>query len=299
VPAPRLTIVTPSFRQGTFLERTMHSVLAQNYPTLEYVVQDGGSDDETLEILHRYEGQLTRWASEPDEGQADAINRGFRETQGDIMAWLNSDDLLLPGALSYVSRYFVEHPDVDVVYGNRLMIDVSDGEIGAWILPGHDDFALTLADFVPQETLFWRRRIWDAVGGAVDPTFGYALDWDLLLRFRDAGAKMVHVPRFLGAFRVHDAQKTTAAESLGRIECDRLRERVHGRPLTLEEVSRHLKPYIQRHILVHTRERALQRVRRSRQLVETSPRPPWVALAGEAQKRGPLERHGDATAIDG
>ena len=171
-PAPTISIVTPSYEQGRFLDRTLYSVASQGYPALEYVVQDGGSSDETLEVLRRYEPVLTRWASEPDEGQADAINRGFRNTTGEIMAWLNSDDLLLPGTLSYVARYFAEHPGVDVVYGNRLMIDENDAQIGAWILPAHDDVVLTYADFVPQETLFWRRRLWDSVGGSVDPTSG-------------------------------------------------------------------------------------------------------------------------------
>ncbi len=109
---------------------------------------------------------------------------------------------------------------------------------------GHDDLALTLADYVPQETLFWRRRIWDAAGGYVDPSFGYALDWDLLLRFRDAGATMVRLPRFLGAFRIHAEQKTSAADALGLEEMARLRERVHGRPVSIDEVLPRLRPYL-------------------------------------------------------
>ena len=237
-PAPTITIVTPSYQQGRFLDRTIYSVVSQQYPRLEYVVQDGGSSDGTLDVLRRFDHALTRSVSEPDGGQADAINRGFSETTGDVMAWLNSDDLLLPGSLAYVARFFVEHPDVDVVYGNRLLIDENDGQIGSWILPRHDDLALTLADFVPQETLFWRRRVWDAVGGRVDPDFGYALDWDLLLRFRDAGAKMVRLPRYLGAFRVHDEQKTTVFDLLGLDECARLLARVHGRNLSRERGGR-------------------------------------------------------------
>ena len=105
------------------------------------------------------------------------------------------------------------------------MIDESDGQIGAWVLPKHDDRALTLADYVPQETLFWRRRIWNAVGGFVDTEFKFAVDWDLLLRFRHAGAKIVHVPRFLGAFRVHADQKTFVERKVGQAECELLRER--------------------------------------------------------------------------
>jgi len=295
-PAPTISIVTPSFAQGRFLERTLNSILGQHYPALEYFVQDGGSTDKTLEILRRYDGQLSGWASEPDAGQADAINRGFRHSTGEIMAWLNSDDLLLPGSLAYVARYFVDHPDVDVVYGHRLMIDESDGQIGAWILPKHDDIALTVADYIPQETLFWRQRIWDAAGGRVDASFGYALDWDLLLRFREAGAKMVRLPRFLGAFRIHDEQKTTGIHELGVTETARLRERVHGRDLPIEDVTRLLRPYLKRHILVHTRQRfvdrlPLQRIKVTTTRGESSQHVPLAKSLGVAQPANGEQLH--------
>jgi FkbM family methyltransferase len=263
-PAPMISVVTPSFAHGRFIERTLWSVLDQGYPALEYFVQDGGSTDETLEILQRYGDRLSGWVSEPDGGQADAINRGFARTTGEIMAWLNSDDLLLPGSLAYVAAFFAAHQAVDVVYGHRVMIDDCDGRIGAWIMPRHDDRALTLADFVPQETLFWRRRIWDQVGGGLDLDFGYALDWDLLLRFREAGAKMERLPRFLGAFRVHDAQKTLAAHPLGEVEMARLRERVHGRSLSIAEVNDGLRPYLRRHVVLHLRQRVVDRLPKAR-----------------------------------
>jgi len=259
-PAPTVSIVTPSFQQGRFLGRTLYSVVSQKYPALEYVVQDGGSSDETLDVLQRFGPLLLRWASEPDDGQADAINRGFAQTSGEIMSWLNSDDLLLPGSLAYVARYFAEHPEVDVVYGYRLTIDEDDRQIGSRIPPAHDDLALTLADYIPQETLFWRRRVWDAAGACVDPSFNYALDWELLLRFRDAGARMVCLPRYLGAFRVHDKQKSAIAYEVGLVEGASLRKRVHGRPVSIEEVLQRLRPYLVRHILVHTRRRALDRL---------------------------------------
>ena len=246
------------------MARTLHSVLSQNYPALEYFVQDGGSTDETIEVLRRYDGQLSGWASEPDDGQGDAINRAFSRTAGDLMGWLNSDDIQLPGALAYVAHYMATHPEVDVVYGNRILIDENDGQIGLWVLPRHDDTALTLADFIPQETLFWRRSIWEAVGGRVDPAFGYALDWDLLLRFREAGATMVHLPRFLGAFRVHEEQKTSAQDALGARECAELRARTHGGPMSLEEVVTELKPYLRRHVLAHSWRRFLDRMPQQR-----------------------------------
>jgi glycosyltransferase involved in cell wall biosynthesis len=293
-PAPAISIVTPSFQQGRYLDRTIYSVVRQKYPALEYVVQDGGSTDETLDVLKRFESLLTRWVSEPDEGQAEAINKGFAATTGEIMAWLNSDDLLLPGSLAYVARYFAEHPDVDVVYGHRLMIDEDDGQIGAWILPAHDDLALTLADYVPQETLFWRRRIWERIGGAVDPSFAYALDWDLLLRFRDAGAKIVRLPRYLGAFRVHDEQKTTATDAVGNEEVALLRKRVHGRSVPIEEVLERLGPYFLRHILIHSWCRFVDRLPLQRVVVPTVPVEPWLrtpqAAMLAAADDGPVDR---------
>ncbi|MBA2742294.1 MAG: glycosyltransferase [Actinobacteria bacterium] len=287
--APTITIVTPSFQQGRFLERTIYSVVSQQYPDLEYVVQDGGSSDQTLDVLQRFEPLLTRWISEEDGGQGDAINRGFRETTGDIMAWLNSDDLLLPGSLACVARFFVEQPDVDVVYGHRLMIDENDAQIGSWILPRHDDVALTLADYIPQETLFWRRRVWEAVGSRVDPSFAYALDWDLLLRFRDVGAKMARIPRYLGAFRVHDEQKTTVSHMVGSSECSRLRERVHGRDISVHEVYQRLKPYLLRHLLIDTCHRFVDRMPVQRVPVSTVPSEPWLRLhAAEAVRGQPI-----------
>ena len=191
---PTISIVTPSFRQGHFIERTLLSVLNQNYPKLEYYVQDGGSTDNTIAILKSYEDKLSGWVSKKDSGQSQAINHGFANTKGEIMAWLNSDDLLLPGALAVVADYFNLHPDVDVVYGNRLLIDENDMEIGRWIMPGHDSDILSWVDYVPQETLFWRRSIWDKAGGQIDESFRFAMDWDLLVRLRDAGAKFAHIP---------------------------------------------------------------------------------------------------------
>jgi len=249
---PRISLVTPSFNQGRFLERTIRSVLDQGYPNLDYGVQDGGSTDESVAVLERYASRLDRWSSEPDAGQAQAINRGFERASGEIMGWLNSDDLLLPGALACVARFFRRHPDVDVIYGHRLLIDEDDLEIGRWVMPPHCDEALVWADFVPQETLFWRRTAWEAVGAKLDESFQFALDWDLLLRLRSAGARFARVPRFLAAFRVHPRQKTSS-ELTGRggAEIERLQRRLHGRVLSQEELSRALRGYLFRHLLHH------------------------------------------------
>ncbi|HEY1191883.1 MAG TPA: glycosyltransferase family 2 protein [Gemmata sp.] len=245
---PVISIATPSFNQGHFLEHTIHSVLSQEYPRLEYVVQDGGSTDRTAEVLDRHRSKLFRCESRKDNGQSQAINLGLAGTTGEIMAYLNSDDLLLPGALHTVAKYFEDHPDVDVVYGHRVLIDGEGYELGRWVLPKHSDEMLRWADYVPQETMFWRRRIWDKVGG-IDESFRFAMDWDLLLRFQAAGAKMVRLPRFLGAFRIHNSSKTmTVVNTQGMAEMSRLRLRVHGREVTNLEIMAGLRRYHAWHV---------------------------------------------------
>src|SRR5216117_1557842 len=135
---PTISIVTPSLNQDKFIERTIASVTSQQYPGLEYIVQDGGSTDGTLDFLKKHEPASLRWFSEADSGQSNALNRGFRRTSGEIMAWLNSDDLILPGTLQYVGTFFARNPNVDVIYSHRIVIDEDDQEIGRWILPPHD-----------------------------------------------------------------------------------------------------------------------------------------------------------------
>ncbi len=236
---PRIGLVTPSYNQAQFLGSTMTNVFRQNYPHLLYVVQDGGSTDGSVDIIQREAARLHHWESARDAGQADAIRKGFTHVAGslapnDIMAWLNSDDLLAPRALHAVARYFVKHPDVDVVYGHRIIIDNADRDIARWIMPPHENAALEWIDYVPQETLFWRKRAWDRVGG-LDPTFQFALDWDLIARFQQAGLKLVRLPWFLGAFRVHVAQKTSQQiHTLGHEEMNRIRAYLHGGAVNID-----------------------------------------------------------------
>jgi FkbM family methyltransferase len=248
---PSVQIVTPSYGQAQFIERTVRSVLAQRYPNLRYVVQDGGSKDATIEVLRSLESPSWSWHSERDDGQADAINRGFAGDDSELMGWLNADDLLLPGALHSAAGYLAQHPEVDVVYGHRLMIDEHDRRVGLWVTPPHDPAILRMADYVPQETLLWRRSLWERVGG-LNASLHYALDWDLLLRFLDAGARIHRIPRFLGAFRVHEAQKTTATwDEVGEHEVASVRTRVNGHFVDEAQMNRVLLPYLGRHLVRH------------------------------------------------
>jgi glycosyltransferase involved in cell wall biosynthesis len=245
--SPTIAITTPNLNQGSTIERTILSVLGQGYPNLEYTIQDGGSQDQSLAVMRRYEDRLTRCASQPDRGQAEAIIRGFERTTGEIMAYLNSDDVLLPGALEFVGNYFAKNPHVDVVYGDRVLIDDNDREINRWYLPAYDPETIQWADYIPQETMFWRRRAWDAVGG-IDTSFQFAMDWDLILRFRRAGIRFEHVPRLLGAFRISDNQKTSALiATSGFREMSRLRERELGFIPTQEEVTARVNGYVRKH----------------------------------------------------
>ena len=244
---PQIAVVTPSYGQEKFIERTLRSVLDQAYAKLVYVVQDGGSKDRSPDIIAAYAPRLRHWESVKDRGQADAIQRGFAHATGalapdDLMAWLNSDDLLAPGALRFVAEYFAAHPEVDVIYGHRIIIDDDDRDVGRWIMPRHNPATLEWIDYVPQETLFWRKRAWDLTGG-IDPSFQFALDWDLLARFQQAGCRMVRVPYFLGAFRVHAEQKTSQAiHTTGADEMRRIRTRFHGeRQDDFETINRHAR----------------------------------------------------------
>ncbi|MFV0444836.1 MAG: glycosyltransferase [Planctomycetaceae bacterium] len=246
--APKISIVTPNLNQGPYLEATIRSVVDQGYPNVEYIVQDGCSKDESLDVIRRFEDRIAHWASEKDSGQTNAINRGMRHATGEIMAYLNSDDILLPGSLAYVARYFAKHPEVDVVYGHRVLIDENGSDIGRWVLPPHDNDILAFVDYVPQETMFWRRSIFEKVGGQLDEAFHFAMDWDLILRFREAGARFHRLPRFLGAFRISSDNKTTTLlETVGRRDMEILRKRVLGRIPDDREINRVIRPYLKRH----------------------------------------------------
>jgi glycosyltransferase involved in cell wall biosynthesis len=251
---PTLSLVTPSFEQGQFLRHSLESVLDQKHPSLEYFVQDGGSSDESASILREFDGRLSGWDSTPDRGQAHAINVAFGQTTGEIMGWLNSDDLLMPGTLMFVARFFARNPHVSVLYGNRILIDEGGFEVGRWVLPKHDSEILRWVDYIPQETLFWRRSLWDAVGGRLDESLQFAIDWELLLRFQEAGARFANVPHFLGAFRVHPRQKTSAQmDSLGATEIAALRRKYLGFEPTQSQVMSCAKGYLYRHLIEDAR----------------------------------------------
>ena len=206
---PTISVVTPSYGYGHFIEWTIRSVLMQRYPKLELIVMDGGSRDSTVDVIRKYRSELKHAESKKDKGQADAVVRGFKHSTGEIMGYLNSDDMLAPGALEFVGQYFRDHPEVDMVYSHRVIVDNDNKVTGHWILPKHSDWYMQRWDYIPQETCFWRRSMYEKVGG-IDRTYKFALDFDLFVRFMRAGARIQRVDRFLGAFRVHTVSKTSS-----------------------------------------------------------------------------------------
>jgi glycosyltransferase involved in cell wall biosynthesis len=211
---PRISIVTPSYNQGRFLERTILSVLNQDYPNLEYIIMDGRSSDNSVETIRKYERYLAYWKSQKDEGQAHAIQQGFRRCSGHILAYLNSDDVYLPGTLRTVGAVFRSRPSVQVLYGNRYLVDEEDRIIGERrLVPCHAPriarLGLLYGGFgIYQPASFWRRDLYYSVG-EIDIDFVHCMDNDLFARFSLAGARFHFVREHLAGFRIHLTSKTS------------------------------------------------------------------------------------------
>ncbi|MBX3064491.1 MAG: glycosyltransferase [Anaerolineae bacterium] len=233
---PRITIVTPSYNQGHYLEETIRSVLAQGYPNLEYIVIDGGSKDNSVEIIQKYAAYLSYWVSEPDHGQAHAINKGFARATGEVMGWLNSDDLMLPGALCAIGQTFDANPATSVVYGLRKVIDANSRVQTRWLRGIPDEFIFKRVDFIPQETVYWSRRVWEQVGG-LDESFQFALDYEFFLRILQRGYDFNLLPHYIGAFRMYADGKTSAMPEIMHLELPRIYEKYRGQAMTLTQAS--------------------------------------------------------------
>jgi glycosyltransferase involved in cell wall biosynthesis len=222
---PRISIITPSFNQGKFIRATIDSVLAQQYPDLEYLVLDGGSSDETLDIL-RSCGPEVQWSSEKDEGQADAINRGFSKASGEIVAWLNSDDTYLSGALEYVGRFFGDHPGVDAVYGDAYYIDREGTILQPYRTSDFRWESFVHECYICQPTVFFRRRVLESVG-MLNPKLHVALDYEFWMRlFREHPP--VRLPRFLATSRMYPDNKTLSQRRIAYREIIRTVRRHYG-----------------------------------------------------------------------
>ncbi len=205
---PKISIVTPSFNQGRFLEETILSVLNQRYPNLEYIVIDGGSTDESVDIIRRYENRLTYWISEKDNGQVPAINKGLEQATGDIFAFINSDDVYLPGAFAAVAEYFENYPECEWVCGDTMMF--GDGyatELMQTVVPRSAAHCLSWAYSAAQPGHFWKREL---VEGGFDESWPYDFDHDLYVRLLLTGHSCEHMPLPVAAYRLHAVSKTVA-----------------------------------------------------------------------------------------
>lgn len=209
---PLVSIITPSFNQARYLEAAIQSALGQDYPRLEYIIVDGGSTDGSVEIIKKYEGELAWWLSEKDKGQTDAINKGFARANGEILAWLNSDDTYNAGAVSAAVQHLLEHPGVGMVYSGCNYIN-EDGKIIGRFPAAQTDYRRLRAGYVhiPQQTMFFRADLWKQAG-PLDPSFYFAMDYDLWTRIA-ARSAIKYLPEQTWAnFRLHASGKTIAAD---------------------------------------------------------------------------------------
>lgn len=217
---PKITLVTPSYNQAQFLEETIQSVLDQNYRNLEYIIIDGGSTDNSVKIIKKYEKYLAYWVSEKDKGQTDAIAKGFEKSTGDFLSWLNSDDTYLPGSLAAVADVIQRQPNIDVVYGDYIITD----KTGKPLLRKREikfDFDIMLygVNMIGQPAAFFSKFIYNRVG-RLDINLNYFMDVEFWLRIAKNGGKFTHVKRFIATYRFHENSKTIKDFSVS-VQCEK------------------------------------------------------------------------------
>jgi len=237
IPWPKVSIITPSYNQGHFLEETIRSVLLQGYPNLEYFIMDGGSTDDSVAIIRKYEPWLTGWVSGKDGGQSDAINKGWERTSGEVLGWLNSDDWYVPGALLGVGRKFATKADckwlvcsVDNYWANgKLQKRTTAGFESVVATLGRQDYRLH------QPGMFWRREVYERVGG-LDRSLHYSFDHEYWIRFLMEGYRPICVDEVVVNFRLHEQSKTQSNLRKAQVEDRVVLSRCHDR-LTRAEIA--------------------------------------------------------------
>jgi glycosyltransferase involved in cell wall biosynthesis len=207
-PFPKLSIITPSYNQASFLDQTIKSVLDQNYPDLDYIIMDGGSQDGSVEVIKRHQAKLSFWESVRDKGQVDAINKGLRRATGDWVGWQNSDDYYLPGAFQSFAKAAQQNPDADLIIADIVLVDEVGKEIRdlRYVRPTFDS-VFSEGMVLANQAAFWRRSLHERIG-YLNESYNCSFDYDWFLRVLAVG-KAVHVREHWGCFRYHDAAKTS------------------------------------------------------------------------------------------
>jgi glycosyltransferase involved in cell wall biosynthesis len=206
---PRISIVTPSYNQGEFLEETITSVISQDYPNIEYIIIDGGSKDNSLNVIKKYEEQISYWISEPDSGQTDAVIKGFEKSTGEIFAWQNSDDRYLPGTFEFVAQVFKKHPEIDLFFGGWNFIDENGVFMSARHLKHYSLTKLRAGSMIPAQPAVFFRRNAIKIAGNLNIQKHQVMDYDLYVRIATRENVLI-IDRVLGEFRIHKRSKTVS-----------------------------------------------------------------------------------------
>lgn len=246
---PKICIVTPSFNQGIFLEETIRSVLLQGYPNLEYIIMDGGSSDNSLEIIKKYEPWLKYWVSEKDGGQSEAIAKGFDMTSSDIIGWLNSDDFLLSGSLKEVGSRFAANSDLNLLVGGGIIVN-ENGKLlrKMYSFPQNYESLLSIGQYMVQMSSFWKKKIYHEVGG-IDKSLKFCFDYDLFIRLAKRN-NTEGTDSILSAFRIHSESKTsTIWENVALPEIETVKQRYFSSTLTKEYYAELSKIYTKKYHL--------------------------------------------------
>lgn len=236
---PKITVVTPVYNQEKFLEKTILSIVNQGYPNLEYIIIDGGSTDGTVDVIRKYESHLAYWVTESDKGMYHAIQKGFEHSTGEIMCWLNSDDVFFDKCLFAVADIFMHHPEIEWFSARSASIDADGMILGVDNIDGVDsirfckyDFYLNRGFWVPQSSTIWRRTIWEKVGATLDTNLRLAGDFDLWLRFVNV-APLYVANTIIGTYRLREGQ---LSQMMDRYMAE-VRLSVKNNPLPISEMS--------------------------------------------------------------
>jgi glycosyltransferase involved in cell wall biosynthesis len=245
---PKISLVTPVWNSGKYIEQTIRSVLAQGYPNLEYFIVDGGSTDGTLDIIPKYEKQISGWMSEPDKGMYDALNKGYARTTGDIMGWISATDMLHVGGLSVVGSVFRDFPEVEWITSRATNFNDEGMTVNVLDIPHWSRYRFLAGanKYIQQESTFWRRSLWDKAGGHLDSSRRMSGDFELWVRFF-RHAPLYTVDALIGGFRMHSASLSVQQVD----ECHRIQQEVVDAELDRYDAPRSLRAFRRLHRAIY------------------------------------------------